>query len=921
MSIFKRISALLLAFTLAVPVYAADSGSPKQVILGDERFEDYIPLLQGKRVALFSNHTGIVGNKTNITGKSAAEIKASWQDDIDLFLEQREPYLLYALSSGTEEPAYADENEQKAAEIVSEMTLEQKIAQMLMPAFRYWENGGKTDGVPELNDEMRNCIKTHGFGGTIVFAENIKGTEQTVRLIDDMQKASVSGGNLPLLVAADQEGGRVTRLATGTSMSGNMSLGALNDKATAKEYAKIMGSELSAVGINVDLAPVLDVNNDPNNPVINIRSFSSDPAIAADMGEAFIEGLHEENIITALKHFPGHGDTGTDSHTGLPRIDKTYDEIKKLELVPFKRGIEAGSEMIMTAHIQFPQIEKETYTSIKTGEKIALPATLSKTMITDVLRKDMGYDGVVVTDSLDMAAIKENFTLEDTAKLSINADVDLLLIPFYMKNSEEIAQIDAYIDSIADMVRKGEIDEKTITRSAERIVKLKLSKGLVGYDEDVEQNIKDAKKIVGCKEHHDKELEIATKAITLLKNDNNAFPAKLGKNEKAVVFCDTNDYFEGVKYGTQILKENKIIPESADIEVYSIEGAAFDDFKDKVKGAKYIMIDDVMLSLNSIDPSGNTTKFINDAISFAKKNNIPSAVMSMYMPYDVARYRNADALFAVYSSKAMSAIPTELDGETASYGPGYTAALCAAFGYGEPQGKLPVDIYELDGSRYSDRILYNLGFGLGYENKAQETTTEKITETTTENNTKNSSSENSYSGKTTSKESGGGSSSNKAAVYRQTEETKPAKSGEYDNSANKDKEVILWIGSDIMTADGAEVKLDSPPVIADNRTLVPIRAIVEAFGSDVVWDGTAKTASVTNKDGQKIVLAVNSTDAYCGNELKRMDTPPVIINSRMMLPIMFVAENFGYDVSWNEGEKKITVRKSPDTSYTDNAAA
>ena len=124
-----------------------------------------------------------------------------------------------------------------------------------------------------------------------------------------------------------------------------------------------------------------------------------------------------------------------------------------------------------------------------------------------------------------------------------------------------------------------------------------------------------------------------------------------------------------------------------------------------------------------------------------------------------------------------------------------------------------------------------------------------------------------------------------------------------------------------MTADGAEVKLDSPPVIADNRTLVPIRAIVEAFGSDVVWDGTAKTASVTNKDGQKIVLAVNSTDAYCGNELKRMDTPPVIINSRMMLPIMFVAENFGYDVSWNEGEKKITVRKSPDTSYTDNAAA
>ncbi|MBR1736022.1 MAG: hypothetical protein IJ736_03250, partial [Firmicutes bacterium] len=260
---------------------------------------------------------------------------------------------------------YDDENANKAAEIVSKMTLEQKIAQMLMPAFRYWENNGKVEGVPVLNDDMRNCIKNHGFGGVIVFSENIQGTEQTVRLIDDMQNASVSGGNLPLLIAADQEGGRVARLATGTSMSGNMSLGALNDKRTAKEYAKIIGSELNAIGINVDFAPVMDVNNNPNNPVINIRSFSSDPNIVADMGEAFIEGLHEEGISTALKHFPGHGDTGTDSHTGLPCIDKTYDEIKKLELVPFKRGIETNSDMIMTAHIQFPQIEKETYTSIK----------------------------------------------------------------------------------------------------------------------------------------------------------------------------------------------------------------------------------------------------------------------------------------------------------------------------------------------------------------------------------------------------------------------------------------------------------------------------------------------------------------------------------------------------------------------------
>ena len=640
---------------------------------------------------------------------------------------------VYAESAGNAEEAvtsdeitsgvslmYDDENAEKAAEIVSQMTLEQKIAQMIMPSFRYWENNGEVEGVPVLNDEIRNCIKSHGFGGVIVFSENIENTEQTVRLIDDMQNASVSGGNLPLLIAADQEGGRVARLATGTSMSGNMSLGALNDKKTAKEYAQIIGSELNALGINVDFAPVMDVNNDPNNPVINIRSFSSDPNIVADMGEAFIEGLHEEGISTALKHFPGHGDTGTDSHTGLPCIDKSYDEIKKLELVPFKRGIETDSDMIMTAHIQFPQIEKETYTSVKTGEEISLPATLSKTMITDVLRGDMGYNGVVVTDSLNMAAIKDHFTLEDTAKLAINADVDMLLIPFYPMNADDIAQFDEYINSIAEMVKNKEIDEDTITRSAERIVALKVKRGLLEYNADVEQKIKDAKKTVGSKEHHDKELEIGAKAVTLLKNDNNVFPAVLGENEKAVVFCASDDYFEGVKYGRQILKDNNIIPENADIEVYSFENTSFNAYKDKVKDAKYIIIDDVMSSLKSIDPSGDTAKFINEALSYAKENNIHSAVMSMYMPYDVARYQNADALFAVYSSKNMPEIPTELDGETKTYGPGYTAALCAAFGYIAPQGKLPVDIYELEGNSYSDKILYNLGYGMEYEKNQQE---------------------------------------------------------------------------------------------------------------------------------------------------------------------------------------------------------
>ena len=213
----------------------------------------------------------------------------------------------------------------------------------------------------------------------------------------------------------------------------------------------------------------------------------------------------------------------------------------------------------------------------------------------------------------------------------------------------------------------------------------------------------------------------------------------------------------------------------------------------------------------------------------------------------------------------MPEIPTELDGETPSYGPGYTAALCTAFGYTEPQGKLPVDIYELDDDRYSDKILYNIGYGLRYKNHNQEDTSEKTTK--------------------------------------------------------EDKEVILQIGNDIMTINGIEMKLDSAPVIVNNKTLMPIRAIVEAFDCDVQWNGLEKAATITDDNGQKIKLAVNSGTAYCSNKIKQIDTPPVIINNRMMLSINFVAQNFGYTVDWNENEKQIIIKKTNSGSYNAKDAA
>ena len=231
--------------------------------------------------------------------------------------------------------------------VLAGMSTEDKISQMLMPDF-------------QSNIDVSELLQRRGFAGVVFFAGNASETDKTVRLVDAMQSATAAGGHPQLLTAVDQEGGTVTRLGQGTRMIGNMALGAINDLSATRDAATVIGQELSAVGFNLDFAPVVDVNNNPNNPVIGLRSFSDDPQTVAAQGVAFMEALRGTGTVATLKHFPGHGDTGTDSHTGLPSINKSYDELRQAELIPFQACIDAGVEAVMTAHIQYPQIETTT---------------------------------------------------------------------------------------------------------------------------------------------------------------------------------------------------------------------------------------------------------------------------------------------------------------------------------------------------------------------------------------------------------------------------------------------------------------------------------------------------------------------------------------------------------------------------------
>lgn len=327
---------------------------------------------------------------------------------------------------------------------ISNMTLEEKIAQMLIISSP--EN--------EVDESLEETIKNVKPGGFILTADNFSTYEQTLTLVKNLQKLS----DLPMIIAIDQEGGKVQRLNNltdlkPTSLPAMYYLGKMNDENLAYEVGKLMATEMRTLGINVVFAPVLDIYSNPDNEVIGTRSFGHNSAIVSQIAISLGKGLNDGKVVPTYKHFPGHGDTSVDSHQSLPIIDKSLEELYKEELIPFKTAIENQAEIIMIGHLALPQI---------TGSN--LPSSLSKEIITNLLRKDLGYTGLVISDALNMKALTDNYSSEEIYELAINAGTDLLLMPDSPANALKI---------IKEKVETGLIKEDTINESVKRILTFK----------------------------------------------------------------------------------------------------------------------------------------------------------------------------------------------------------------------------------------------------------------------------------------------------------------------------------------------------------------------------------------------------------------------------------------------------------------
>ena len=547
------------------------------------------------------------------------------------------------------------------------MSLEEKVGQMMMPDFRKWKDKDVTEMLPEIEQ----LVKRHHIGGVILFRENTVTTEQTVKLTHAYQDAAEKYG---LFIAIDQEGGSVTRLQSGTAMPGNMALGAARSAELAEQVGRVIGSELAALGFNMNFAPVLDVNNNPDNPVIGVRSFGENPQLVADLGIAYLNGLQRSNIVATAKHFPGHGDTDVDSHLGLPEVAHDKTRLHQVELHPFKQAINSGVDALMTAHVTFPEVDDTRVISRKDGKPIALPATLSPKVITGLIRGELGFEGVVTTDAMNMLAIADPFGPVDAAVRAIQAGVDVILMPM------DLADV---TDGVLKAVQTGQITEERINQSVRRIIALKVKRGIVKAEEptEVQTLIHHAGQIVGSLAHRQVEAKAAARSVTLVKNKNGILPLSLADRKKIIVI--------GTSYTEELAQA--ILAHHADTVTLKLtEPGLTPEQWAQLDEADIIIMGSYSSNRQTRLSTTRTMRMYNEII---RKYDKPVIAVAIRNPYDIMGYPEADAYLAQYGFGAAS----------------FAATAAILFGKAAPVGKLPVTIPAEKGG-----TLYPYGTGLYY---------------------------------------------------------------------------------------------------------------------------------------------------------------------------------------------------------------
>lgn len=541
-------------------------------------------------------------------------------------------------------------------DVLESLTLEEKAAQMVM-AKMY---GHYISSSSDEYQRLVRLVKDLKVGGVIVFQGDIY--EQVV-LLNKLQRLAP----VPLLVAADYERGIAMRTRRGTFFPEAMAIGATRNPDYAYRIGKAIARETRAVGVHQNFAPVADVNNNPANPVINTRSFGEDPDLVSQMVAAFVKGLNEQGVISTVKHFPGHGDTGVDSHLDLPVLSFSRQRLDSLELRVFRNAVESGAMSVMVAHLEVPAIDP--------GKGV--PATLSSRAINGVLKSELGFEGLVVTDAMDMRGLMRGYSVGAAAVRAVKAGVDILLMP-----TDERGAVDAVVAA----VRRGEITEQRLNESVRKIL---VAKQWLQLNEESEVDVNRVSSLVGTKEHWRLAREVARSAVTILRNDKGLLPLQqYGKKKLSVIMMSdiednrtevnrpgyqwTNEPFG--QYFIQQLRRRYGSVESFRLTPSS-NSLHFDAILEKAKRADILLLPLYVKVRSSSGKTGipdNLVPFVTRLAELKK----PVLVIALGNPYVLGAFPGAQGVMCTYSDAEVHV----------------EAAVEAMFGEIDVRGKLPVTI-------------------------------------------------------------------------------------------------------------------------------------------------------------------------------------------------------------------------------------
>ncbi|WGO83219.1 glycoside hydrolase family 3 protein [Arsenophonus apicola] len=588
--------------------------------------------------------------------------------------------------------------EKEAKQLIENMSFEEKLGQMLMLGFRHWGIDAEKNALAMtiLKPEIANIIHHYHLGSVILFRDNLIDTPQTVNLINALQQAR---SNLPLFISVDQEGGYVTRLRVGTEMPGNMALGATRSKQLSELVGMIHGYELMHLGFNFNFAPVVDINNNQDNPIIGVRSYSDRPQLVAEMANGYIQGIHRYAVLTAIKHFPGHGNVTADSHLSLPTINISQQQWRKFELLPFMHTMR-NTDAIITAHIVMPALDNHKLTTLD-NQRVGVPATLSKPILSGILRNKLNYQGLIITDAMDMGAIANNFDSNWVVKQAILAGNDIILMPLKITAIEDVTKLEQLYHYLKTEAQSDPELNRRISESAYRIVFSKLKNRISAQDKSAQQ----AQQVVATKIDKDIENMVADNAITLIKNSN-VLPFQLKNNNKIVIFSDETARNQLIKKHLLAIADELNINIATQDDVVTMMA---DDKTEQQLTTKMQNSDLIILATYNLKKAPINAQRI---LNVANRNAIPVVVISTNNPYDIAYLRGVKANIAIYGITGFDATNNNRNNLETNIRSGLRTLFLTPNKrlMNSPTGKLPVDIKTPN----LERILYPYGYGLAY---------------------------------------------------------------------------------------------------------------------------------------------------------------------------------------------------------------